>query len=320
MYKLLIYIPTYNRLEKLKVCLNSVINAISGYENEVAIHVSDNNSSDGTSQFLQSLNISDKVNLKFDRNSTNIGLVKNVVKVFDFDTSNYEFTWIIGDDDYLLKNSIGRLIDAIKSFPTIDFYFLNSIAYNENQVNETLDYLNSNGWEKPHPLGNIKSKFTNSFACDLQSLLKPEIDEVLGGSLMCYAFRSRMVTNKLDLSKDNSPPFIFYYPHTLNFIYSLTPETQCIHLSDIFTFNFWHKGVEWGFNAYDKIVCEALGHLIFEQYQLNFITEDQFPKIFQHYLNIATPSLKKLIQIGEFENMDRNYLIKFLQKMIIYKI
>jgi hypothetical protein len=110
------------------------------------------------------------------------------------------------------------------------------------------------------------------------------------------------------------------YPHTLNYIYSLSPETISIHLANLFTFNFWHRGEEWGVNAYDKTVTHALGHLLFEQKRLNFIADAEFPKLFNHYLDIALPSLKKLIGTNELGSLDQDYLHKLLIQIIQFKL
>jgi glycosyltransferase involved in cell wall biosynthesis len=51
---LTIFIPTFNRLEKLKKCLNCIKNDLFGYEDQVAVVVSNNASTDGTKEYLDS--------------------------------------------------------------------------------------------------------------------------------------------------------------------------------------------------------------------------------------------------------------------------
>ena len=51
--KLGIAIPTYNRLEKLKVLLNSIDNQILSKDLDLSLFISNIASTDGTSEFLE---------------------------------------------------------------------------------------------------------------------------------------------------------------------------------------------------------------------------------------------------------------------------
>ena len=54
--KLAIAIPTYNRLEKLKILLNSIDNQIFCKDLELSLFISNIASTDGTSEFLEKEN------------------------------------------------------------------------------------------------------------------------------------------------------------------------------------------------------------------------------------------------------------------------
>ena len=43
-FQLIIYIPTYNRQERLKSCLHAISREIVGFEDRVLVYVSDNGS------------------------------------------------------------------------------------------------------------------------------------------------------------------------------------------------------------------------------------------------------------------------------------
>ena len=223
MKKLLIFIPTYNRLESLILCLNRIKDEIIGFEENVIVYVSDNHSSDDTIDYLNNLN---HPSFKWSSNPTNIGMPLNILKAFDHSDSA-DFTWILGDDDYLLKSSIALLLNYLNINPEIDFYFLNTLTFSENNKDSVINVLNSTNWINIPDGYSIKSKVPQDFKCTLSQLLNPKIDEVMGGSLMCYVFRSKLVKNHLASVLQPSDPWGIYtsYPHTLNWIYSFNPKT-----------------------------------------------------------------------------------------------
>ena len=58
--KLAIAIPTYNRLEKLKILLNSIDNQIFCKDLELSLFISNIASTDGTSEFLEKRKIKEE--------------------------------------------------------------------------------------------------------------------------------------------------------------------------------------------------------------------------------------------------------------------
>lgn len=73
-------IPTYNRLDPLKRCLESIVGNI-GYDSQlVEIVVSDNMSSDGTEEMMNSF-VRDYPEVIYNRNRENIGGERNFLKV-----------------------------------------------------------------------------------------------------------------------------------------------------------------------------------------------------------------------------------------------
>ena len=83
MKTLLIYVPTCNRLGKLKECVKRLVCEIRGFESEVVVHISDNCSTDGTYDYLLGLK---HTSIFYSRNAENIGLPQNVLKSHDFAT------------------------------------------------------------------------------------------------------------------------------------------------------------------------------------------------------------------------------------------
>jgi glycosyltransferase involved in cell wall biosynthesis len=103
MLSLTIYIPTYNRLQSLMRCLDCIKRDIDGYEEQVCVYVSNNASTDGTKEYLDSLSW-----VKKRHNPLNLGAAKNFVHAYDlpFET---KFVWLLGDDDYVIPGAIWYL-------------------------------------------------------------------------------------------------------------------------------------------------------------------------------------------------------------------
>ena len=102
-----IIIPTFNRCGKLRLALSSALN--QSYPN-LTVHVLDNCSSDGTSDYIQALMV-DHPNIKYTRSDANAGALENFRKGFAGVTS--DFFSLLSDDDVLLPYFVHELVDAI---------------------------------------------------------------------------------------------------------------------------------------------------------------------------------------------------------------
>lgn len=110
---LTVAIPTYNRLNDLKACLKSVEASCALVEDIVEICVSDNCSSDGTLEFLESyVSPVPNVIFRWKRNSENIGGTRNIRSMLDFCRGQYIY-WVT-DDDLILPNALANVIDVIR--------------------------------------------------------------------------------------------------------------------------------------------------------------------------------------------------------------
>ena len=119
--KLSICIPTYNRCDHLNNCLNSIcLNNINSSNIEICI--SDNNSTDKTFDIVSQYK--KKFNIKYNKNSENIGVAKNILKSVDMSTS--KFCWIIGDDDLLMNDAIKTVLYLLDKHKKTDYFFINS--------------------------------------------------------------------------------------------------------------------------------------------------------------------------------------------------
>ena len=114
-----ICIPTYNRPEHLRNCLNS-ISQQNARDFEVCI--SDNASKSDITKIIKPFK--KKFKIKYKRNKRNLGFAMNVLKVSLM--AKGKFIWFLGDDDLLNKNSLNYLINLIKKNKKINFFWINS--------------------------------------------------------------------------------------------------------------------------------------------------------------------------------------------------
>lgn len=120
-----ICIPTYNRFDYLKECLQFLKNEIDLYPsvlNDIEFLISDNCSTDGTDVFLHKFSQSNP-QFKFKRNVTNLGLVGNLISCID--AVDTEYIWFVSDDDKLERGSVSQVLSAIKENYKPEFVFLN---------------------------------------------------------------------------------------------------------------------------------------------------------------------------------------------------
>lgn len=114
---LTIAIPTYNRLEKLKISLEKILGYTKGHD-EIEIFVSDNASTDGTKEYVESIQ-KVNTNLKYYRNMENLGLDGNFLNCFR--KAQGKYLWMLSDDDSLMENAVETVLCVIKQNPVMVF-------------------------------------------------------------------------------------------------------------------------------------------------------------------------------------------------------
>jgi len=112
-----ICIPTYDRVNLLKKTLDSIISNHS-YD-QIEIIITDNGSSDAVPSMIKKYN--HILNIRYVRNSQNIGASKNLFKSFSL--AKGEYIWMFSDDDIFMENSINYLKNFLINNPSIDYVF-----------------------------------------------------------------------------------------------------------------------------------------------------------------------------------------------------
>ncbi|MFT3902304.1 MAG: glycosyltransferase family 2 protein [Niabella sp.] len=108
-----ICIPTYNRAVFLAASLQRIFDeyACLGTKEEVEILISDNLSNDHTQDVVRKF-IESGLPINYIRNQRNIGMDGNFVQCFKKASSRYIL--VLGDDDYLIKGGLQRILDAVR--------------------------------------------------------------------------------------------------------------------------------------------------------------------------------------------------------------
>lgn len=108
-----ICILSYNRKEKLKRLLDSIISESKGLEDEVEVCVSDNCSTDGTQQYIEDMRKGFPLHFVAKLSDKNYGVDRNILNALSL--SRGKFAWFMGDDDFLVKGTLGKLLSFLRS-------------------------------------------------------------------------------------------------------------------------------------------------------------------------------------------------------------
>ena len=118
-----ICIPTYNRVQNLDDCLNS-IKISNEFKNNLNFEVciSDNGSIEDTSKIVSKYEKFFKI--KFNKNNKNLGFALNAIKTVSM--AEGEYIWMIGNDDLLLPTTLEKLRILLSNNLDTEFFFINS--------------------------------------------------------------------------------------------------------------------------------------------------------------------------------------------------
>ena len=118
-----ICIPTYNRLDNLDNCLNSILISSRNVNNfDFEVCVSDNFSDDNPQKIINKYK--NNLNIKFNRNNENQGFALNAIKTVELSSAKY--AWLIGNDDLILPNTLCDLKKLFTENNDVDYFFINS--------------------------------------------------------------------------------------------------------------------------------------------------------------------------------------------------
>lgn len=184
-----ICIPTFNRINCLNNCLNSIYISKKNFNHKFEVCISDNCSTENVEKIID--HYKDKINIKFKKNKTNIGLGKNIIESVSM--AEGEYAWIIGNDDLFLPNTLEKLHKLISSNNEVDYFYINSFELDSKYIFNSDQPFNTNN------LPNNMQKFSEqNISKNLKffELIKPEMswDFCLGMFLSVFK-RKKWVEN-----------------------------------------------------------------------------------------------------------------------------
>jgi glycosyltransferase involved in cell wall biosynthesis len=151
-----ICIPTYNRSQKLKRCLESVTDQINKYslESKVELCISDNCYSDNTQEVIETIEIENpNLLIKTYRQKSNLGFAKNFYQVWRI--AGGEYLFMSGDDDVFRDGSIQMMLDQLDKKQSRIIIFSSSRGdgrfFKQDNLNDT--YLIQDGLQANQDLG-----------------------------------------------------------------------------------------------------------------------------------------------------------------------
>ena len=181
MPKLSICIPTFNRVECLDNCLNSISIAKKKHEFDFEVCISDNCSEANVEEIINKYKESLKI--KFNQNKSNLGLGVNILKAVSL--ASGEFVWILGNDDLLLPETFLYIEKLFENNVSVDFFYINSFHMSSTDIFSAKQPYDTNNL--PNNLKRF-SNFPKSFSSNFFDLINHKIsfDFILGMFLAIF--------------------------------------------------------------------------------------------------------------------------------------
>jgi len=217
-----ICIPTYNRIHCLNNCLNAIYISKKNFDHEFEVCISDNCSTEDVEKVVNLYK--DKINIKFKKNKENIGLGKNILEAVSMAKGDY--AWILGNDDFILPNTLEKFYQLVNSNSEVDYFFINNYELNSKYVFSCKQPFDTNNLPS-----NMKkwSKLNSSKNLKFFEIIKPDISwDFLMGMFLSVFRRKKWVENshvidqklisdkKLFSNVDNTYPHVKIFAHAFS--------------------------------------------------------------------------------------------------------
>ena len=302
MLMLSICIPTFNRLDLLNNCLNSIYIASKQSKLNFEVCISDNNSDGNILKIIELYKHKLKINLN--KNKTNLGLGVNILKSVSM--AKGEFCWIMGNDDLLMPYGLKKIENFFLKHKDVDFYYINSFHLHTQDIEN---------FHKPFDTNNLFkfkmkkfSNFKNDFKNDFFKLVNPKVSfDFMLGMFLCI-FRKKywdvgLATINSDLINhletystfDNTCPHIKIWASSFK-------NKKSYYCAEALTVNLsGQRGKEWGhlypfieaIRIPEVVNCYRSNGLPFIQYLYckNFALRRFLPSIIKMLLRPKTSGL-----------------------------
>lgn len=136
--KVSICIPTYNQVEYLKKCIQSIL-AQDYLDYEIVI--SDDSTNDTVKAYIDSLNLNQKIS--YYRNSPSLGTPENWNHAIS--KAKGKYIKVLHHDDFFTEsNSLAQFVLMLENNPNADFGFSATLVWNINTNNKTIHSCSQN--------------------------------------------------------------------------------------------------------------------------------------------------------------------------------
>jgi glycosyltransferase involved in cell wall biosynthesis len=208
-----ICIPTFNRSKLLKISLLSILSQIKGYEDEVEVIVSDNCSDDDTPQVVEWAKQFGP--FRYHRQEKNIGGGPNFYYCSN-QLATGEYCWLIGDDDFVRKGAVERLVRILRDHPDVDLFFSNLMHINIEELSKFKEPVSSAQF--PEDLRTEGKNEREQLLDSYDQLIDPSVTGVSICALQASIFRRKLwvdesknvLTSEKDFSNVQTT-----YPHAV---------------------------------------------------------------------------------------------------------
>lgn len=187
-----ICIPSYNRLDCLDNCLNSILISSKNVKNfNFEVCVSDNCSEINPIEIINKYR--KKLRIIFNRNEKNLGVALNSIETLKLSTGKY--AWLIGNDDLILPNTLNELKKIFESNIDVDYFFVNSYCLNSSFLKNYSKPFNTTELKNL----NLKSisKYKENKIVNFWEVIDPDVSWEFLISIFVCIFNRKMWMNGL---------------------------------------------------------------------------------------------------------------------------
>lgn len=211
-----ICIPTYNRVNELKISLSEILNQAAKYQDKIEVIVSNNASTDETEEVLNEFK-SEYPFLKVYKNDLNIGFNLNFFRLSD-EYATGKYFWLIGDDDVIDYNAVEIILQVLEDNQDISFIGLNFRVLSVNEIAEVSRVKIENDIKTTKMYGLLNEQ------CRAENLLGTFISCNI---ILLDKFKT---FDKSIFSSNSWNDYKSLFPHAHMMIKTLTPDEDVVYI------------------------------------------------------------------------------------------
>lgn len=279
-----ICIPTYNRSNYLKICLNSIMSQVD-INSPIEIIVSDNCSTDNSLEVID-----EYINhplFRLIKQERNLGPIINGYELISKHARG-KFCWYVGDDDYIMNGAIPNIVDLISKNNEVDFFYVdieNHELDNKNiSLENTLQHI-----KNKHKIEKIDFIKLEKF----EELLHPKYSDLFLGEIMAAIFNRELWLSDKSILKHVDQEYLSTletsYLHCVVFANQFMGKKAIYVATPIVLVD--NRAREWSAKA-SYILVEHLLTLI-QLYKKRGLNGKLYNACVKHYFRLTIPVILK---------------------------